>query len=54
MHRHVAPALLVAVNGLERRTQQFGHLFLGFIQSFAVFFKFVFIHDHWPNESWVY
>lgn len=44
MNRYISPALLVAVNGFKRSTEQIGHLFLGFIQAIAVFFKFAFIH----------
>jgi hypothetical protein len=45
MHRHVSPALLVAVNGFQRCAEQFGHLFLGFIQPLAAFLKFGLIHE---------
>lgn len=44
MHGYIPPALLVAVNGFQRRTEQFGHLFLGFVQTLSIFFKFGLIH----------
>jgi hypothetical protein len=41
---HRSPALFITVNRFYGHTQQFGHLFLGLFQLYAVTFKFFLVH----------
>jgi hypothetical protein len=44
MHRDGTPALLVAMDGLDRRPQKLSHLFLGFVQFPAKYAEFFGLH----------
>jgi hypothetical protein len=42
--RHRSPALLITVNRFYGHAEQFGHLFLGFFQLYAVASEFFLFH----------
>jgi hypothetical protein len=48
VRRHRSPALFIAVDGFDGHPQKLGHLFLGFVQVFPKFCKFIAIHKFLP------